>query len=141
MTDLLTTVQMAGGLIDECVRQYCAELEQLNYDRATISLYRQSIMRLRERMIEHGVALDALTPDIATELVLRADSHGDRRPLCCLRRQALRRLSRNGIVTETGSEASGVPDRMSAWARSATAAIASRPRSSSTRSGSISASP
>src|SRR5438552_4505040 len=44
----------------------------------------------------------------------------------------------NGIVTETGSEASGVSDRMSAWARSATAAIASRPRSSSTRSGSIS---
>ena len=46
-----------------------------------------------------------------------------------------------GIVTETGSEASVVSDRMSAWARSATAAIASRPRSSSTRSGSISASP
>ena len=82
MTDL-TTTQMAGGLLDEFVRQYCAELEQLNYDRATISLYRRSIMRLRERMIEHGVALDALTPDIATELVLRADSHGDRRPLCC----------------------------------------------------------
>ena len=33
------------------------------------------------------------------------------------------------IVTETGSEASGVSDRMSAWAHSATAAIASRPRS------------
>jgi hypothetical protein len=46
-----------------------------------------------------------------------------------------------GIVTETESEASGVSDRMSVWARSATAAIASRPRSSSTRSGSISASP
>jgi adenylate cyclase len=52
-----------------------------------------------------------------------------------------RRLSRDGIVTETGSEASGVFDRMSVWARSATAAIASRPRSSSTRSGFISASP
>jgi hypothetical protein len=28
MTDL-TTTQMAGGLLDEFVRQYCAELEQL----------------------------------------------------------------------------------------------------------------
>jgi hypothetical protein len=28
MTDL-TTTQMAGGLPDEFVRQYCAELEQL----------------------------------------------------------------------------------------------------------------
>jgi hypothetical protein len=52
-----------------------------------------------------------------------------------------RLMIRAGIVTETGSEASGVSDRMSAWARSATAAIASRPRLSSTRSGSISASP
>ena len=50
-------------------------------------------------------------------------------------------INEGGIVTETRSEASGVSDRMSAWARSATAAIAFRPRSSSTRSGSISASP
>jgi hypothetical protein len=28
MTDL-TTTQMSGGLLDEFVRQYCAELEQL----------------------------------------------------------------------------------------------------------------
>ena len=28
MTDL-TTTQMGGGLLDEFVRQYCAELEQL----------------------------------------------------------------------------------------------------------------
>jgi hypothetical protein len=47
----------------------------------------------------------------------------------------------DGIVTQTGSEASGVSDRMSAWLRSATAAIASHPILSSTRFGSISASP
>jgi PAS domain-containing protein len=47
----------------------------------------------------------------------------------------------DGIVTEIGSRASARWDRMSAWLSSATAAIASRPRSSSTRSGSISASP
>jgi hypothetical protein len=46
-----------------------------------------------------------------------------------------------GIVTETGSGASGVSDRMSAWPPSATAATASRPRSSNTPSGCISASP
>jgi integrase len=79
MTDP-TTAQMAGGLLDEFVRQYCAELQQLNYGRATISIYRRSITRLRDLMIEHGVALDALTPDIAAELVLRADWHGDRQP-------------------------------------------------------------
>jgi putative transposase len=61
--------------------------------------------------------------------------------LTCPHDRGLRRNNRAGIVTETGSEASGVSDRMSAWARSATAAIASRPRSSSTRAGSISASP
>jgi hypothetical protein len=54
---------------------------------------------------------------------------------------SMRSIVPEGIVTETRSEASGVSDRMSVWARSATAAIASRPRSSSTRSGSISASP
>jgi len=46
-----------------------------------------------------------------------------------------------GIVTETVSGASGVSGRISTWLRSATADIASCPRSSSTRSGSISASP
>ena len=79
MTDS-TTAQMAGGLLDEFVRRYCAELQQLNYGRATIGIYRRSITRLRDLMIEHGVALDALTPDIAAELVLRADRHGDRQP-------------------------------------------------------------
>jgi hypothetical protein len=39
----------------------------------------------------------------------------------------------SGIVTETGSGASGGSDRISAWLRSTTVAIASRPRSSSAR--------
>jgi site-specific recombinase XerD len=77
MTDP-TTEQMTGGF-DELVRQYCAELEQLNYGRATISVYRRSITRLRELMVEHDVVLDALTPDIAAELLLCGDWHGDRR--------------------------------------------------------------
>ena len=75
-----TTARITGGLLYEIVGQYCVELEQLNYGRATISVYRRSITRLRELMVEHDVALDALTPDIAAELVLGADWHGDRRP-------------------------------------------------------------
>ena len=74
MTDS-TTEQVAGVLLDEFVRQYCTKLEQLNYGRATISVYRRSITRLRQPMVEHDVALDALTPDIAAELVLGADWH------------------------------------------------------------------
>jgi integrase/recombinase XerD len=74
-----TTGQMTSGLLDELVEQYCVELVQLNYGRATINVYRRSITRLRELMIEHDVALDTLTPDIATELVVCADWHGDRR--------------------------------------------------------------
>jgi Transposase DDE domain group 1 len=46
-----------------------------------------------------------------------------------------------GIVTESGSGEGSVSGMMSRWLRSATTVIASRPRSSSTRSSSISASP
>jgi len=70
MTDP-TTAQMADGLLDEFVRRCCAELRQLNYGRATITIYRRSITRLRELMIEHRIALDALTPDVAAELATR----------------------------------------------------------------------
>src|SRR6516165_93192 len=56
-------------------------------------------------------------------------------------RAADARMAHAGIVTETGSGASGVSGRMRSWLRSATVAIASRPRSSITRFGSISASP
>jgi len=79
MTDS-PTEQMAGVLLDEFVRQYCTKLERPNYGRATISVYRRSIARLRQLMVEHDVALHALTPDIVAELVLGADWHGDRRP-------------------------------------------------------------
>jgi integrase/recombinase XerD len=73
-----TTAQMAGEPLDGLVEQYRAELERLNYGRWTINAYLRSIRRLSGLMIEHGVALDDLTPDVAAELVLRADWHGDR---------------------------------------------------------------
>ena len=73
-----TTAQMAGELLDGLVEQYRAELERLNYGRWTINAYLRSIRRLSGLMIEHGVALDELTPDIAADLVLRADWRGDR---------------------------------------------------------------
>src|ERR1700726_1465780 len=46
MTDS-TTARITGGLLYEIVGQYWVELEQLNYGRATISVYRRSITRLR----------------------------------------------------------------------------------------------
>jgi hypothetical protein len=75
-----TTEQMAGVLLDEFVRQYCTKLEQLNYGPSDDQCLPASITRLRQLMVEHDVALDALTPDIAAELVLGADWYGDRRP-------------------------------------------------------------
>jgi hypothetical protein len=74
-----TRKQITGGLFDKLAEQYCIELEQLKYGHATISVYRRSITRLGELMAENNVALDALTPDSAAELVLGADWHGDRR--------------------------------------------------------------
>lgn len=73
-----TTAQMAGDRLDGLVEQYRAELERLNYGRWTINAYLRSIRRLSRLMIEHDVALDDLTPDIATDLVLRADWRGHR---------------------------------------------------------------
>src|SRR3954453_17136491 len=73
-----TTAQIAGEPLDGLMEQYRAEVERLNYGRWTINAYLRSIRRLFGLMIEHGVALDELTPDIAAELVLRADWHGAR---------------------------------------------------------------
>jgi len=61
-----TTAQMAGELLDGLVQRYCAELERLNYGRATISVYRRSIERLRELMVEHDIALDVNSRPNAT---------------------------------------------------------------------------
>jgi integrase/recombinase XerD len=74
-----TRKQITGGLFDKLAEQYCVELEQLKYGRATIGIHRRSITRLGELMTENNVALDALTPDSAAKLVLGADWHGDRR--------------------------------------------------------------
>jgi hypothetical protein len=73
-----TTAQMAGELLDGLVEQYRAELERLNYSRWTINAYLRSIRQLSGLMSEHSVALDELTPDIAADLVIRADWRGDR---------------------------------------------------------------
>jgi len=70
---------MTGGLPDDLVGQFYVELERLNYGRETINLYKRSIRRLSQLMVSRGLALDQLTPEIAAQLVLRADWHGDRR--------------------------------------------------------------
>lgn len=72
------TDQIAGEPLDGFVEQYRTELERLNYARWTINTYLRSIRRLCGRMIECGVALDELTPDIAAEIVRRADSPNTR---------------------------------------------------------------
>lgn len=75
-----TTAPMAGQRLQMLMEQYRVELERLNYGRATINVYLRSIGRLCSLMEHQDVALDQLTPDIAAELVLRADWHGDRQP-------------------------------------------------------------
>ena len=68
-----------GGSLNELAGQYCIELERLNYGRETINLYLRSIRRLSQLMVSHSLALDQLTPEIAAELLLRTEWHGDRR--------------------------------------------------------------
>ena len=71
--------QTAEQPLDVLAEQYRAELKRLNYGRATINVYLPTIRRLGQLSGRHGLPLDQLTPDIAAELVLRADWHGDRR--------------------------------------------------------------
>ncbi len=73
-----TTGQKAAEPLDGLLEQYLVELAGLNYDRGTIRIYAGAIERLFELMVEHGVALNELTPDVAAELVLRTDWRGDR---------------------------------------------------------------
>jgi hypothetical protein len=40
-----TRKQITGGLFNKLAEQYCVKLEQLKYGRATIGVYRRSIMR------------------------------------------------------------------------------------------------
>jgi hypothetical protein len=74
-----TNASTTGGSLNELAGQYCVELERLNYGRETIKLYLRSIRRLSQLMVSHGLALDQLTPEIAAELLLRTEWHGDRR--------------------------------------------------------------
>jgi hypothetical protein len=73
-----TNASTTGGSLNELAGQYCVELERLNYGRETIKLYLRSIRRLSQLMVSHGLALDQLTPEIAAELLLRTEWHGDR---------------------------------------------------------------
>ena len=73
-----TTEEIAGEPLDGLVEQYRAELERLNYARWTINTYLRSIRRLCGLMIECGIALDELTPDIAAEIAERADCRSNR---------------------------------------------------------------
>jgi len=74
-----TNASTTGGSLNELAGQYCVELERLNYGRETIKLYLRSIRRLSQLMVSHGLVLDQLTPEIAAELLLRTEWHGDRR--------------------------------------------------------------
>jgi integrase/recombinase XerD len=71
--------QTAEQPLDVLAEQYRAELERLNYGRATINVYLRTIRKLGQLIGSHDLPLDQLTPDIAAELLLRADWHGDRR--------------------------------------------------------------
>ena len=71
--------QTAKQPLDVLAEQYRAELKRLNYGRATINVYLRTIRKLGQLIGSHDLPLDQLTLDIAAELVLRADWHGDRR--------------------------------------------------------------
>src|SRR5579859_90107 len=64
--------------LDAIVAQYRAELARLNYVRGSINVYLRSIRRLFRLMEEQGVALGDLTPDVAADLVRRAQWRCDR---------------------------------------------------------------
>lgn len=100
MTDR-TTEPMTGQRLQVFIERYRVQLERLNYGRATINVYLRSIRRLRSLMEQQGVALVQLTPDIAGELVLRADWRGDRHEYAAFIRQALCRLSLGARRDET----------------------------------------
>ena len=71
--------QTAEQPLDVLAEQYRAELKRLSYGRATINVYLRTIRKLGQLIGSHDLPLDQLTPDIAAELVVRADWHGDRR--------------------------------------------------------------
>ena len=87
-----TRARMTGGLPDDLVGQFYVELERLNYGRETINLYKRSIRRLSQLMVSRGLALDQLTPEIAAQLVLRAELARCSTRVRCVRRPPLRRL-------------------------------------------------
>ncbi len=70
--------QLPGVQVDTIIARYRAELERLNYIRATINVYLRSIRKLFRLMDEHGVAIGDLTPAVAADLVLQAPWRCDR---------------------------------------------------------------
>jgi hypothetical protein len=63
---------------DAIIAQYRAELVRLNYVRGSINVYLRSLRRLFRLMEEQGVVLGDLTPDVAADLVRRAQWRCDR---------------------------------------------------------------
>ena len=57
--------QTAEQPLDVLAEQYRAELERLNYGRATINVYLRTIRKLGQLIGSHDLPLDQLTPDIA----------------------------------------------------------------------------
>jgi hypothetical protein len=90
--------QTAEQPLDVLAEQYRAELERLNYGRATINVYLRTIRKLGQLIGSHDLPLDQLTPDIAAERSA---------PVCHLCRQALRRLSHDARPGETAGAADG----------------------------------
>lgn len=78
ITELATNT--TGVSLNKLLEQYRAELERLNYGRWTINTYGRVIQKLWRLMDTHGVALCALTPDRAAELIRHEVDRGSRRP-------------------------------------------------------------
>jgi integrase/recombinase XerD len=108
-----TTEEIAGEPLDGLVEQYRAELERLNYARWTINTYLRSIRRLCGLMIECGIALDELTPDIAAEIAERADSRSNRHQYAVF---IVRRFA--GYLASIGAAKPPAPTTTSELARS-----------------------
>ena len=106
--------QTAEQPLDVLAEQYRAELKRLNYGRATINVYLRTIRKLGQLIASHDLPLDQLTPDVAAQLILRGDWHGDRRQYAIF---IVRRFV--GYLTTLGLAKPSMPSTASELARAA----------------------
>jgi hypothetical protein len=99
--------QTAEQPLDVLAEQYRAELERLNYGRATINVYLRTIRKLGQLIGSHDL------PSRSADAGHRSRTAATRRlawrsaPVCHLCRQALRRLSHDARPGETAGAADG----------------------------------